>query len=280
VLDRLCVAMRSLSNRDEALRAGRRAEAEAAAARLPHMQMQAHIDMGYVYYGRLVDRKDLLKHWSTALRVLPPTKIPSAPITGPNVWRYHNTHVLALRGKLDEAADAIAEAEARATRELDTFHLVKLLSMNVVVALMREGPADYARLERTTDRIIDLCVRHDARQTYWVGLHARAKVAERRRNAVGMGTATTAAFRQLMAFAGAHPEMQERYHEAMLDLAIMARKARVDLPSEQVAQIATIAVRSEVETILRSTDAAFRAYRRRFRPLSTYHDGRFDLPCP
>lgn len=280
ILDRLCVAMRSLSQREEALHVGRQAEVEAIAARLPHMRMQAHIDMGYVYYGRLVDREDLLKQWSTALSIMPAEKIPPAPVTGPNVWRYHNVHVLALRGKFDEAADAVAAATARATRELDTFHLVKLLAMEVVVALMRERQVDYADLELTTDRIVDLCIRHDARQTYWVGLHARAKVAERRRDSVVMGTATSAAFRQLMAFAGKHPEMQERYHEPMLDLAIMARKARIDLPPEQVAQITTIGVRSEIETVLRSTDAAFRAYRRHFRPLSTYHDGRFDLPCP
>lgn len=280
LLNRLCVAMRSVSNRAEALGVGARAEREAVAAHLPHMRMQAHIDIGYVFYGRIVDRKRLLAEWSRALKILPEEQVPSALITGPNVWRYHNTHVLALQGRLDRASDAIESAIARAMSELDTFHLVKLLCMDVVVELMRNERIDGPRLERVTDRVVDLCVRHDARQTYWVGLHARAKVAERRRKTVEMRRATVASFRQLMVFAGPHPEMQERYHAAILDLAIMARKSATELPPDLVARIAAVDVHAEVERVLRSSDRAFREYRRRYRPLSTYHDGCFDLPCP
>ncbi|MGH7485516.1 MAG: hypothetical protein ACREMY_07915, partial [bacterium] len=163
---------------------------------------------------------------------------------------------------------------------LDTFHYVKLQTLGIIVNLMREPPADHAKLRLTADHVIDLCMAHDARQTFWVALHTRAKVAERQGDDVRLASDTRAAFEQLMSFAGKYPEMQQRFHEPMIDLAMLARKAEVELPARDVARIAAVLVRSEIEQLLSATAADFRNYLRAYKPLSTYHDGRFDLPCP
>jgi tetratricopeptide (TPR) repeat protein len=281
LLNRRCVALRSLSRRDEAIRIGHDALEEARTAGLQHLEMQNHIDLGYIYYGRLADRDDLFEQWSTAVDLIRPEQIPSSVVTSPNVWHYHAVHVLTLRGQLDEAIQSADDAAARAATELDTFHHVKLLLMRVVIELMRPAPSvDYRELRETTDRVLDLCIRYNTRQTYWMSYYALAKIAERQNDRQSMKTNALAAVEQLIAFIGRQPEMQRRFHESLRDLAITARKAGSELPEDALAFIEAPSVRGELRSILAMSDSAFSDYCDGHVPASTYHDGRFDLPCP
>ncbi|HYC91308.1 MAG TPA: AAA family ATPase [Thermoanaerobaculia bacterium] len=281
LMNRRCVALRSLARRDEAIAAGKSALEQAQEMGLSHLVMQNHIDLGYVYYGRQVDRPALVKHWSTAIREHASDTFPPSMITGANVWRYHNVHVLTLEGSLDSAAEAADDSAARAATELDAFHQVKLLLMRVVIELMRTSPLlGYDQLRATTDRVIDLCIRYNARQTYWMAYWAAARIAERENRLDEVLQNVTNALEQLVAFIGQQPEMQIRFHESLLDLALTARKVGGTLPLEYVAAIASPTIRSGMRSVLAMSDTALADLLAVHEPACTYHDGHFDLPCP
>ncbi len=281
VLNRLCVAQRSMSLCMDAIATGNECLEMARKCNAPEIEMQAHIDLGYIYYGNAKDRDSLLGEWRNAQRIFVPTVLPDdIVITNEGVPGYHRAHVLTLEQKFDEARDLIDNEINKCSRRFDLFHESKLRLLAIVIELARpDSVAAPECLFHMVGDLVDFCSRYSTFQTYWMAFYAEAKIHFRQGEVDKGLIALHRAYDQLMLRLGV-ADLEDRYRPFFEDYVMAFRIHDAKPPSGWYQRLRSHRLRNALLDISLSEPTRFKEFLECYMPTATYHDGRFNLPCP
>jgi tetratricopeptide (TPR) repeat protein len=280
LLNRLCVALKSMHDLKSAEKSARASLQIAQALRDPRLTYKNYIDWGYIYHGFGRYNAELTEKWEAALEIFDREAATGASVgkeRASALLHRGELHVLARRR--DDAIVAIDEGIRYSRRTLTPFHEVKLLLLRVVAELAWGNGATPKDLMRWVDMAEDRAVTTRALRSYWVVFYTRAKLyllSNDEERAVGsLKTALTQLTKVLT-----DPRMEERYEPFFEDLALQLRLAGASLPPDEVLRIRNARIRQAVQAIITMTPVAFDDWLARYKPTATFDDGRYNLPVP
>lgn len=280
VLNRLCVAYKSLARKSDALTAGN-ASLELA-TRYGELRLIAmnHVDLGYVYYDSVPFGRDLKAHWETAAGLfdLHESTVAAVARQGPSV-NLVRAKLLTLDRRFDEADAVIEECGERYMREYNAFFGIGFIVLKIVRLLLSgDAPRRPALVRDLADQAVDACIAHNVARRYWKALHARAQVQYVTGDSNAALQSYEDALKQLLAVTNSANEPLFRYF--FEDMAITSRRLASPLSDERIASIRNAQLRDDVRTVCRYGDREFTDYLEHYQPCSTFNDGKTNLPCP
>ncbi|HXY99128.1 MAG TPA: AAA family ATPase [Stellaceae bacterium] len=279
ILNRLCVAHKSLADRDAALAAGRASLAIGERLEAPELIFVNHVDLGYIYYGSLPVSAELFNHWRKAVDCYDAHEAEISDKAFDNLACANliRAQLLILENRLDEAGKVIDVQGPRCMRELDAFFGVSFMLLQIIRQLLSPDPQRRIELLRElTDRAIDACQAYNVNRIYWKALHARAKVELLSASPESTMAAFAASLHQLQMVTTETSEILYRYFYE--DMAIAARCMKVSLPVD-AGRVRNSFIRQRMTDIMSLTQPQFEVFMDQYKPCATFNDGRSNLPC-
>lgn len=280
VLNRLCVALKTLHDLRASERSARESLTIAQAICDVRLTYQNYIDWGYIYYGFNRYNDELVEKWTVALHVFQSNLATSQAIQKDRASALLHSGELEILGhNRSKAIEVIEEGIRYSRRTLTPFHEVKLLLLRVVAELAWGGDANPRDLMRWVDMAEDRAVTTRAQRSYWVVFHTRAKLYQVN-NDYGRATASFLVALEQISKILTDPRMEERYEPFFEDLAVHMRMAGHVLAEQDLQRIRNARVRQAVASILAMKPSDFDDWLTSYTPTATFHDGRFNLPVP
>lgn len=280
ILNRLCVAHKSLGDAEMALATGRESLLIARQSDTWELVFLNHVDLGYVYYGSQAPSEELRSHWRSAADCFRQHEgaITARGFDFAACGGLVTCHSHLLDGNLAAAGEVMDVWALRCMRALNSFYGVSFMLMQVLRHLLASDRADRVQLLRDLcDMATDACVTFNVRRAYWQSLHARAKVEALAGNGAAALRYFGLALEQLLQVS--HAGNESRYRYFFEDMAISAKSFDVPLPSN-VDAIRNAEMRFAVASIGAKTAGEFEAYLNSYQPKSTYQIGNRALFCP
>jgi hypothetical protein len=280
ILNRLCVAYKSLGDAAAALFAGQASLKHAKRLGAHELVLLNHVDLGYIYYGSVPASPELLEHWRNAVGYFDrhETAITSKSSEYAACANLIRSHLMILEGRLDEASEINDLWITRCMRQFDTFYAVGFMLLQIVRHLL-VTPNQYSLgfLRGIVDRAVDTCEAYKVNRAYWKTLHARGKVEFLVGDPARVMDAYGLALRQLLNVTVEANEVLYRYF--FEDMAITARQLSMPLP-EDASRIRNPNIREQIQEIVTLGDDGFKSFVKSYRPCSTFNNGSSNLPCP
>jgi tetratricopeptide (TPR) repeat protein len=280
LLNRLCVALKTIHDLDAAERSARDSLRIAQQLNDARLIYKNYIDWGYIYHGFRRFNDELSQKWSAALEVFE-----REAATEPSVGKerasalLHSGELLVLARRWEDAIQIIEEGIRYSRRTLTPFHEVKLLLLRVVAELAWGNAADPKDLMRWVDMAEDRAVTTRALRSYWVVFYTRAKlylISNDRQRAAGCFIAALEQLAKVLT----DTRMEERYEPFFEDLAIQLRLSGRVMEKGEALLIRNARIRRVVESILTMAAHDFDDWISRYEPTATFDDGRYNLPVP
>jgi tetratricopeptide (TPR) repeat protein len=280
LLNRLCVALKTIHDLDGAERSVRESLKIAEDLGDVRLQYKNYVDWGYVFHGFYRHNAALVEKWGQALQVLDASAASGSPIEQEHASALLHRGALAILQKRRDSAVAVIEEGIRVSqRVLSPFHEVKLLLLRVVAELAWTGEADPNDLMHWVDRAEDCSIAAHADRSYWAVFYTRAKLHLMKKDNRQAAEAFLTALGQISKIL-TDPRMEERYEPFFEDLAISTRLMGRRLSGPSLGLISNARIRSMVERLLECPATVFDDWLSSYRPTATYHDGRYNLPVP
>ena len=280
LLNRLCVALKTIHDLSAAEQIVRESLAIAESIDDVRLVYKNYIDWGYIYHGFKKHNGDLILKWSAAIRVFQQNAgIDTAMLDERASYLLHNAELQILACDQTGAIETIDEGIRYSRRTLTPFHEVKLLLLRVVAQLVSGTGEDSRKLAKWLDQAEDRAVVTRAQRSYWVVFYARATLAWNAGDYKQSATHFLTALEQLAKIL-TDPRMEERHEPFFEDLAIRFRLANLSLPEKDLLLIRNARIHELVQRILQMRGSAFSDWRSRYVPTATFHDAHFNLPVP
>jgi hypothetical protein len=279
LLNRLCVALKTIHDLEAAERSARDSLRIAQELENSRLTYKNYIDWGYIYHGFRRYNDNLNQKWGAALEVF--EREAAEPSVGKERASalLHSGELRVLARRRGEAVEIIEEGVRYSRRTLTPFHEVKLLLLRVVAELAWGNEADPKDLMRWVDMAEDRAITTRALRSYWVVFYTRAKlylVSNDRQRAAGCLIAALEQLAKVLTDA----RMEERYEPFFEDLAIQLRLSGRAMSRDEVLLIRNARIRQAVESILTMAPSNFDDWMTRYEPTATFDDGRYNLPVP
>jgi hypothetical protein len=280
ILNRLCVAYKSLADNIAALAAGQASLDIAKRFGAHELVFINHVDLGYIHYGSAPPCDQLLDHWGQAVSYfdLHELEIKQKGFDNAACANLIRSHLLLLEGRFDEAGEINDLWATRCMRQLDAFYGVGFMMLQIVrQLLMPRNQFRPSLLRALVDRAVDTCETYKVNRAYWKVLHARGKIELLAGSNLHAMDAYSAALHQLLKVT---VEVNEPLYRFFFeDMAITARRLGIPLPGE-VSGIRNAVVRQRMRDIATLGNSEFASFLESYRPCSTFNDGISNLPCP
>ena len=278
--NRLCVAYKSLGDRESALNFGKKALKLAKKNNAYDLIFLSYVDLGYVYYGSQKPSSNLLNYWENAIECFDsheyeinrsnPDNTPCANLI--------KAHLLMLNGELESAGILIDTWSQRCMNKFNGFYGVSFLLLQIVRNLLLVNPKSRLTLIRgLIDMTVDTCMTYNVSRSYWKVLYALGKVELLADNIDKAITAYQSSFHQLLKVTNTSSELLYKYF--FEDFVVTCKKNNIDI-SKDISKLRNPKNRHNLENILNSNTNDFRDYCNRYIPCSTYNDGISNFPCP
>jgi hypothetical protein len=232
LLNRICVALKSLGDAPGAEEAGRQSIEIARQLGAHALVFLNHVDLGYIHYGSAPLTDALHSHWSAATATFHANEaaISAEGFSYTACARMIEAHCELLAGNLTQAAETIELWGPRCLRSKEFFYGVTFQLLHILCLLKDVDPKRHLPLLRDLcERVIDTCTTFQVTRSYWCALHARAKVAllagETEEALRNYGCAAE----QLLKVTSTASEPLKRYF--FEDAAIQARRFGLELPA-------------------------------------------------
>jgi hypothetical protein len=280
LLNRLCVALKTIHDLDAAERSARASLRIAQALDDPRLTYKNYIDWGYIYHGFRRYNGELNQKWGAALEVFE-----REAATVPSVGKerasalLHSGELQVLAHRRGESIEIIEEGIRYSRRTLTPFHEVKLLLLRVVAELAWGNEANPKDLMRWVDMAEDRAVTTRALRSYWIVFYTRAKLYLVSNDSQRAAGCLIAALEQL-AKVLTDTRMEERYEPFFEDLALQLRLSGRVMSQDEILLIRNARIRQAIESILTMAPPAFDDWVTRYEPTATFDDGRYNLPVP
>lgn len=280
ILNRLCVAHKSVGNRAGAIKLGEQGLALAKRWNDADLTFFGYVDLGYIHYDSVPASAALLANWQEAVAF-------HAAHCGRENARFPDRDACAelihskcrlLQGDYDGAGALIDAGIAYCSHSLDVYYGPRFVLLQVLLGLLRnESRPPITLLRELVNRAVDLSMRYAARRSYWKALHARAIVESVAGDVAASHRAYAEALAQLLRVTSASNEHLFRYF--FEDFAIALRTYRADLPAA-VHGVRDIAIKSRIMDVQALSDTAFDEFRHNYQPCSTFSTAGRNLFCP
>lgn len=280
ILNRLCVAYKSLADKEAALAAGHASLEIAERLGIHDLVFLNHVDLGYVFYGSIPPSSQLFCNWRKAVLYFDSheSEITAKATDNAACANLVRSHLLLLEGRYREAGEINDLWTTRCMRQMDAFYAVGFMMLQIVRQLLIARERIQPTILRAlVDRAIDTCEAYKINRGYWKALHARAKVELMAGTAARAMDAYAASLHQLLKVTVEANEPLYRFF--FEDMAITARQLRSPLP-EGASLVRSAAIRQRMRDIVDLSDSEFSAFLARYRPCSTFNDGVSNFPCP
>ncbi|MGE5505348.1 MAG: restriction endonuclease [Actinomycetota bacterium] len=232
ILNRICVALKSLGDAPGAEVAGRQSLEIASRLGAHALVFLNHVDLGYIHYGSSPLTDALHSQWSAATATFHANEaaISAEGFSYTACARMIEAHCELLAGNLAQAAETIELWGPRCLRSKEFFYGVAFQLLHILCLLKDADPKRHLPLLRDLcERVIDTCTTFQVTRSYWCALHARAKVAllagETEEALRDYGSAAE----QLLKVTSTASEPLKRYF--FEDAAIQARRFGLELPA-------------------------------------------------
>jgi hypothetical protein len=279
LLNRLCVALKTVHNLSAAERTVKESLAIAESIDDRRLVYKNYIDWGYIYHGFKKHNNDLILKWNGAIRTFEQNAGVDASILDERAsYLLHSAELQILAGD-QGAIETIEEGIRYSRRTLTPFHEVKLLLLRVVAELVSGTGENTQSLARWLDQAEDRAVATRAQRSYWVIFYTRATLAWKAGNNEQSVTHFLMALEQLAKIL-TDPRMEERHEPFFEDLAIHLRLASRPLSQDNLRLIRNARIQHLVQTILEMRGSAFGDWLSHYTPTATFHDAHFNLPVP
>jgi tetratricopeptide (TPR) repeat protein len=280
LLNRLCVALKTIHDLEAAERSARASLRIAQSLRDPRLTYKNYIDWGYIYHGFRCYNDELRQKWEAALEVFEHEAATELSVGKERASALlHSGELQVLARRRGEAIEIIEEGIRYSRRTLTPFHEVKLLLLRVVAELAGGNEVDPKDLMRWVDMAEDRAVTTRALRSYWVVFYKRAKLYLVSNDGQRAAGCLRAALEQL-AKVLTDARMEERYEPFFEDLALQLRLSGGVLPQEEILLIRNARIRRVVESIITMEPSAFDDWLARYEPTATFDDGHYNLPVP
>jgi hypothetical protein len=277
LLNRLCVALKTIHDLQAAERSARDSLQIAQVLNDPRLTYKNYIDWGYIYHGFRRYNDELHRKWEAALEIFD-SEVAAVRRERASAL-LHRGELQVLERRRDEAADTIEEGIRYSRRTLTPFHEVKLLLLRVVAELAWGNEASPKDLMRWVDMAEDRAVTTRALRSYWVVFYTRAKLyllSNDGRKAAGCFIAALEQLAKVLTDA----RMEERYEPFFEDMAIQLRLSGRAMSRTEVLLIRNARIREAVESIMTMVPSDFDDWLTSYEPTATFDDGRYNLPVP
>jgi hypothetical protein len=279
LLNRLCVALKTINDLTAAERAARESLAIAESVGDAALIYKNFIDWGYIYHGFNEQNDRLISKWEIATLCFGQNASTASMENERASYFLHSAELRVLSLDIAGSTEIIDEGIRYSRRALSPFYEVKLLLLRVVAELMLGSGEDVRQLTRWLDQAEDRAVTTRAQRSYWVVFYARAVLAWKVGDYVQSTGHFVAALEQLSKIL-TDPRMEERYEPFFEDLAIRLRLAGQHLSRQDMHRIRNARIQDLVRTIHGMRDSDFDVWLSRYTPTATFHDARFNLPVP
>jgi hypothetical protein len=279
LLNRLCVALKTIHDLGAAERTAQESLAIAESLRDARLVYKNYVDWGYIYHGFSRTKDQLIKLWNKAIIVFQQNSS-NPSIHGERAsFLLHNAELMILDHDRTNAVETIEEGIRFSRRTLTPFHEVKLLLLRVVADLAWGNDVDPRMLIQWLDQAEDRAVTTQTQRSFWIVFYARAKLEWMMKNYEGSGKHFLLALKQLAKIL-TDPRMEERHEPFFEDLAIHMRIAGNRLSDADMLNIRNLRIRQLVRVISEMESSSFDDLLNQYTPSATFNDGRFNLPVP
>lgn len=280
ILNRLCVAYKSLGDHEMALSAGNESLAIAQHAGAQELVLLNHVDLGYVFYGSQSPSEQLRTHWRLAADCFHKNEhaISAKGFDFAACGNLIFAHSKLLDRDLGVAGEVIDLWAQRCMRALNSFYGVSFMLLQILRHLMEKDCADRISLLRNlSDMATDACLTFNVRRAYWQSLHARAKVEALAGDGATAVKYFDLALEQLLLVSNTANEPRYRYF--FEDMVITAKSFGCPVP-KSANKIRNADMRFVVVSIDGKTADQFETFLSSYRPVITYSNENRALFCP
>ena len=280
LLNRLCVALRSVNDRKSAEESVRESLMIAESLSNTPLTYKNYVDWGYIYHGFSKHNNKLIEKWSAALKIFHENDEMDSALQSERASHFHHDAALKiLNRRQSEAVEIIEEGIRYNQRILSPFHEVKLLLLRVIAELAWGGETDPKSLRDWINMAEDRAVRAQVMRSYWIVFYLRAKLYWRG-NEFGKAMENFLVALQQIEKILIDPRMELRHETFFEDLALHMRLAQQIMPEKEMRLIKSVHIRRKMEFILNMPSSDFDNWLLNYEPTATYHDGRYNLPVP
>jgi len=240
ILNRQCVAYKSLNKIDEAISFGNKSLKIAEENDFYIMKIRNYIDIGNAISKDDSKRDLLVEYWNKAYNIFEIYHKNNDEIKNSyTMVALYKGQTLLIEGENQKALDLVNDAIEIALRNKDYFFGVKLLILKSIITIT----VNKDNLNESLNEIIkplhtaqDLCIRHHGNRSYWMVFYMFAKISLIQNNATTATMNYNMALEQLISIS-TNQGVEEFYQDFFYDVVINTNKFHLKINKKLISNI-------------------------------------------